>query len=165
MTEQIQTPPTFFDCKKHFGPFFANVTLADDVTNAMIKMTDKIVNDKKSESHGQSLAGVIDKELKIYKDKSGKFRFRLKAKNGEIICSSQGYTSKSSCKKGAFSLILNAKKIKSFKVFKNKAGKSFFNVVAGNNKVIATSQAYKTENSLKKGIESVRKNATKKNLS
>tara|TARA_B100000508_G_scaffold97039_1_gene75991 strand:- start:332 stop:646 length:315 start_codon:yes stop_codon:yes gene_type:complete len=103
--------------------------------------------------------------FEIYKDKSGKFRFRLKAKNGEIICSSQGYTSKSSCKKGASSLILNAKKIKSFKVFKNRAGKSFFNVVAGNNKVIATSQAYKTENSLKKGIESVRKNATKKNLS
>ena len=50
--------------------------------------------------------------FEIYKDKSGKFRFRLKAKNGEIICSSQGYTSKSSCKKGAFSLILNAKKIK-----------------------------------------------------
>ena len=33
----------------------------------MIKMTDNIIEDKKSESHGQSLAGVIDKELKIYK--------------------------------------------------------------------------------------------------
>ena len=41
----------------------------------------------------------------------------------------------------------------------------FFNVVAGNNKVVATSQPYKTENSLNKGIDSVRKNATKKNLS
>ena len=74
MTEQIQTPPTFFDCQKHFGPFFANITLADDVTNALIKMTDKIIDDKKSESHGQSLAGVIDKEIKVYKsdmDKAG----------------------------------------------------------------------------------------------
>ena len=67
MTEQIQTTPKFFDVKKHFGPFFANVVLADDVTNAMIKMTDKIIDDKKSESHGQSLDGVIDKELRIYK--------------------------------------------------------------------------------------------------
>ena len=73
MTEQIQTPPKYFDCQKHFGPFFANVTLADDVTNAMIKMTDKIVGDKKSESHGQSLAGVIDKELKIYKSDMEEF--------------------------------------------------------------------------------------------
>ena len=74
MTEQIQTKPKFFDVQKHFGPLFANVQLADDVTNALIKMTDKIIDDKKSESHGQNLAGVIDKELKIYKsdmDKAG----------------------------------------------------------------------------------------------
>ena len=50
------------------------------------------------------------------------------------------------------------------RIIKNKAGKLFFNVVARNNKVIATSQAYKSENSLKKGIDSVKKNATKKNL-
>ena len=52
---------------KSILPLFANVTLADDVTNALIKMTDKIIDDKKSELHGQSLAGVIEKELRIYK--------------------------------------------------------------------------------------------------
>ena len=57
------------------------------------------------------------------------------------------------------------KKDKRIRILKNKAGKFFFNVIAGNNKVIATSQGYKSENSLKKGIESVQKNATKKNLS
>ena len=67
MTEQIQTQPKFFDVQKYFGPFFANITLADDVTNALIKMTDKIIDDKKSESHGQNLAGVIDKEIRVYK--------------------------------------------------------------------------------------------------
>ena len=73
MTEQIQTPPTHFDVQKYWGPFFANITLADDVTNALIKMTDKIIDDKKSESHGQSLAGVIDKELKVYKSDMDEF--------------------------------------------------------------------------------------------
>ena len=73
MTEQIQTPPPVFDVQKHFGPFFANVQLADDVTNALIKMTDKIIDDKKSESHGQSLASVIDKELRIYKSDMDEF--------------------------------------------------------------------------------------------
>ena len=103
--------------------------------------------------------------FEIYKDKSGKFRFRLKAKNGEIICASQPYTTKSACTKGAKSLILNSKNKKSFKILKNKVGKFFFNVIAKNNKVIATSQGYKSERSLIKGIESVQKNATKKNLS
>tara|TARA_B100001559_G_scaffold2340_1_gene1957 strand:+ start:1074 stop:1388 length:315 start_codon:yes stop_codon:yes gene_type:complete len=103
--------------------------------------------------------------FEIYKDKSGKFRFRLKAKNGEIICASQPYTTKSACTKGAKSLILNSKNKKSFKILKNKAGNFFFNVIAKNNKVIATSQGYKSERSLNKGVESVQKNATKKNLS
>ena len=73
MTEQIQTQPKFFDVQKHFGPLFANVQLADDVTNALIKMTDKIIDDKKSESHGQNLAGVIEKELRIYKSDMNDF--------------------------------------------------------------------------------------------
>ena len=73
MTEQLKTPPTHFDVSKYWGPFFANITLADDVTNALIKMTDKIIDDKKSESHGQSLAGVIDKELRIYKSDMDEF--------------------------------------------------------------------------------------------
>ena len=73
MTKQIQTQPKFFDVQKHFGPLFASVQLADDVTDAMIKMTDKIIEDKKSESHGQSLAGVIDKELRVYKSDMDEF--------------------------------------------------------------------------------------------
>ena len=73
MTEQIKTQPKFFDVQKHFGPLFASVQLADDVTDAMIKMTDKIIEDKKSESHGQSLAGVIDKELRVYKSDMDEF--------------------------------------------------------------------------------------------
>ena len=74
MTGQIQTHPTRFEVSKWFGPQTAQVQLPDDALNAMINMTDNIIKDKKSESHGQNLAGVIDKELKIYKsdmDKAG----------------------------------------------------------------------------------------------
>ena len=74
MTEQIQSHPTNFTVEKHFGPFFASCLLPDDALNAMLKMSDEILSDKLSESHGQSLAGVIDKEIKVYKedmDKAG----------------------------------------------------------------------------------------------
>lgn len=41
----------------------------------------------------------------IYTDKAGKYRYRLKASNGELICTSEdGYASKDSCKKGIASL-------------------------------------------------------------
>lgn len=43
-----------------------------------------------------------------YKDKAGKFRFRLKAANGEIIAASQGYVLKEDVIKGIESLKKNA---------------------------------------------------------
>lgn len=44
-------------------------------------------------------------KFEIYRDKADKFRFRLKASNGELICVSEdGYASKDGCKKGIASL-------------------------------------------------------------
>ncbi len=39
-----------------------------------------------------------------YKDKAGKYRFRLKAANGEIIVVSEGYASKEGCVGGVESV-------------------------------------------------------------
>ena len=47
-------------------------------------------------------------KFEIYTDKAGEFRFRLKAKNGEIIATGEGYTSKSGCKNGIESIRKNA---------------------------------------------------------
>lgn len=47
-------------------------------------------------------------KFELYKDKKGEFRFRLKAVNGEIIASSEGYTSKGNCKNGIDSVVKNA---------------------------------------------------------
>jgi len=43
-------------------------------------------------------------------DSSGKFRWRLKAPNGEIIASGEAYESKDSCKNGINSIKTNAPK-------------------------------------------------------
>jgi uncharacterized protein len=39
-------------------------------------------------------------KFEISKDHAGKFRFHLKAQNGEIIAASQGYETKASAEKG-----------------------------------------------------------------
>ena len=72
MTEQIKSHPKSFEVAKWFGPQTASVMLPDDALNAMTKMTDEILDNKKSQSHGQSLAGVIDKEIKVYKEDMNK---------------------------------------------------------------------------------------------
>jgi uncharacterized protein YegP (UPF0339 family) len=48
-------------------------------------------------------------KFELYKDKSGEFRFRLKAGNGEVIAtSSESYTSKASALNGIDSIKRNA---------------------------------------------------------
>ena len=47
-------------------------------------------------------------KFEIYNDKAGEFRFRLKARNGEIILASEGYKAKASCENGIESVRKNA---------------------------------------------------------
>lgn len=47
-------------------------------------------------------------KFEIYKDRSGEYRFRLKAANGQTIAIGQGYSSKASCMKGIASIRKNA---------------------------------------------------------
>ncbi|MCP3988896.1 MAG: DUF1508 domain-containing protein [Actinomycetia bacterium] len=44
-------------------------------------------------------------KFEIYTDTGGKFRFRLKAGNGEIIANGQAYESKASAQKGVDAVI------------------------------------------------------------
>ena len=50
----------------------------------------------------------VNPKFEVYKDKKGEFRFRLKAKNGQIIASSEGYSKVDSCLKGVASVQKNA---------------------------------------------------------
>ena len=55
----------------------------------------------------QTLANFQEQKhpkFEVYKDKAGAFRFRLKARNGEIIGVSEGYTAKAGCKNGISSV-------------------------------------------------------------
>jgi uncharacterized protein YegP (UPF0339 family) len=47
-------------------------------------------------------------KCEVYPDKSGQYRFRLKAANGEIIAVSEGYSSHASCMNGIESVKTNA---------------------------------------------------------
>ena len=47
-------------------------------------------------------------KFEIYEDKGGEFRFRLKATNGQVIATSEGYKAKASCLNGVESVKKNA---------------------------------------------------------
>ena len=92
-------------------------------------------------------------------EKSSDYYFRLKAANGEVILSSQGYKDKAGCQKGIESVKANAPEDKNYIVKDAADGTQFFNLNAANGQVIGTSQMYKSASGLKNGIESVKKNA------
>ena len=62
------------------------------------------IEDQTTEGFGKQ----VHPKFEIYLDKKGEFRFRLKARNGEPIAASEGYTAKAGCKNGIESVIRNA---------------------------------------------------------
>ncbi len=97
-------------------------------------------------------------KFELYKDKAGKFRYRLKASNGQIILTGQAYKTKVSAKNGIGSVQRNAAVDARFER-KDSKGKFMFNLKATNGQVVGTSERYDTEKSRDNGIQSVAKHA------
>ncbi len=91
--------------------------------------------------------------------KDGEYQFNLKATNGQVILTSQGYSTKVACLNGVESVKKNCVVEDRFEVKVAKNGKPFFNLKASNGQIIGASQMYSCERNMKAGIESVKKNA------
>ena len=98
-------------------------------------------------------------KFELYRDKGNKFRFRLKATNGQIILASQGYATKTGAANGIEAVKKNAPEDARFLRKTATNGKFTFNLRAGNHQVIGTSELYDTEKARDKGVASVMKAA------
>ena len=98
-------------------------------------------------------------KFETYKDKAGEHRFRLKAGNGEIILTSQGYSAKAGCANGIESVRKHAADSANFEKKEAGSDKFMFNLKASNQQVIGTSQTYKSASGRDNGIRSVQENA------
>ncbi|MCE3074351.1 YegP family protein [Chryseobacterium gwangjuense] len=90
---------------------------------------------------------------------NGDFQFNLKAGNGQVILSSQGYSTKSSCENGIDSVKKNSQDDSKFERNAAKDGRHYFNLKATNGQIIGTSQMYEAASGMENGIESVKTNA------
>ncbi len=112
-------------------------------------------------------------KFQVKETKSG-IKFNLLATNGQVIATSEVYSSKASCLNGIESVKANApvaavedqtvegyaeEKNPKFEVYKDKAGEFRFRLKAKNGQIIAVSEGYTAMASCKNGIESVRKNS------
>lgn len=84
---------------------------------------------------------------------SGQYWYRLRADNGEIVQSGEGYTTKASCRHGIRSVQTNCRS-EQFKRFFT-AGQYGFNHVAGNGEIIGRSEKYTTAQARDHGLQVV----------
>jgi len=98
--------------------------------------------------------------FEVYKsEKSEKYYFRLKAKNGQIILASQGYADKAGCLNGVESVKKNCDDDNCYDIKEQKDGQHYFNLKSTNGQIIGKSEAYKAKAGLENGIASIKKNA------
>ncbi len=90
---------------------------------------------------------------------NGEFQFNLKANNGQVILTSEGYTTKSSCNNGIESVRKNSQDDSKFDRKTSTNGKAYFNLKATNGQIIGTSEMYESTAGRDNGIESVKTNA------
>ena len=101
-------------------------------------------------------------------------KFDLKATNGEVIATSEVYTTEDACRNGVESVRKNApaaavedqtvegfatEKHPKFEVYEDKAGEYRFRLKATNGQIIAVSEGYTAHANCLNGIESVKENA------
>ncbi len=101
-------------------------------------------------------------------------KFDLKHTNGQVIATSEVYSTKDACLNGVASVKKNAPvagvedqtaegfeavKHPKFEMYKDKAGEFRFRLKATNGQIIAVSEGYTTKASCENGIASVQKNA------
>ncbi len=112
-------------------------------------------------------------KFKLGATKNGGYRFNLTAANGQIIATSETYSTLDACKSGVESMRKNClahveDQTKEdyetlthpkYEVYRDKAGEYRFRLKAKNGEIIATGEGYKSKDGCMKGIDSIGKNA------
>jgi len=101
------------------------------------------------------MAGTFE----VYPDKAGKFRFRLKAGNGQVVAASEAYESKSGAREGCGALQRAIAGAGSCETYEDKAGKFRLRVKSANSQIVAAGQAYESMSGAKEGCAAIKRAA------
>lgn len=98
-------------------------------------------------------------KFQVFESSANKeFYYRLRAANGEIILSGEGYTTKQSCLNGITSVKANAPYDNNY-VRKDSPSNYTFNLKAANGEIIGRSENYTSSAARENGIAAVKRDA------
>lgn len=79
----------------------------------------------------------------------------MRAKNGETVLSSQGYTSKPNASRGVLSVIDNGDETVRYEVLQATDGQFYFRLKAANGEIIGRSEMYISKSNAERGRDTV----------
>jgi len=91
----------------------------------------------------------------VFQGADGQFYFDVRAKNGSIVLTSEGYTTHASALNGAFAVADNGVVLGRYRTLQAVDGRWYFNLTASNGQVIATSQMYSSKYNAERGRNAV----------
>ncbi|MBR0374164.1 MAG: YegP family protein [Mogibacterium sp.] len=100
-----------FDLKATNGEIIANSEVYKSKASCMKGIRSVTTNAPIAALEDQTVEGFEvckNPKFEVYVDKAGEFRFRLKARNGQIIATGEGYKAKKSCLNGVDSVRRNS---------------------------------------------------------
>ena len=100
-----------FDLKAANGQVIASSQVYKALKSCKGGIASVAANAAAASTEDQTVEGYVKEKnpkFEIYVDKAGEYRFRLKAKNGQIIATGEGYKALKSCLNGIESIKKNA---------------------------------------------------------
>jgi len=101
-------------------------------------------------------ANTTGARVEVEQGESGQFHFNVFAKNGEIILSSEAYTTKAAAWNGAFAVQAAAADAANFTILNSSDERFYFTLTANNGEIVGVSQMYTSRQAAQDGIASVK---------
>jgi uncharacterized protein len=130
-----------------FSQVYSTKSNATRAVNSSVKAINSYLDKKEANTTGARVEVLVGE--------TGKFRFNVHAKNGQVVLSSEQYVSEEGAYNGAFAVQAEGTDAKSYVVTANSAGGFYFTLTAQNGQIIGVSQQYTTKAAATAAISSL----------
>jgi uncharacterized protein YegP (UPF0339 family) len=145
------------------GQTYFNLLAAN---RSVIGTSETYVSDANARAGVQATISAVDAYLEhwdtatgarydVFQGADGRYFFDVRAKNGSIVLTSEGYTNHAGALNGAFAVAENGVNKARYRVLQGVDGRWYFNLTATNGQVIATSQMYSSKYNAERGRDAL----------
>jgi uncharacterized protein YegP (UPF0339 family) len=109
------------------------------------------MSDETTDTSSDEVAG--QPHFDVWQDTAGAYRFHLKAGNAQILVTSEAYTSREGALNGVLAVLDDGGLASHYETIVAANNQRYFNLVAGNHQIIATSETYSSKAAAQKGVD------------